>query len=66
MLMLSALSLVVTLIALWVWPAHDPLERVHAHPELPSDHPHLRNPEAIAPNHKHRHAFRIDDLHPHW
>ena len=66
MLMLSALSLVVTLIALWVWPAHDPLERVHAHPELPSDHPHLRNPEAIAPNHKHKHAFRIDDLHPHW
>ena len=49
-------------LAAWLWPAHDPEEVAHAHPELPPDHPHLREHEAG----RHAHAFTIDDLHRRW
>lgn len=66
MLVLSLMCVAATLVALRVWPAHDPLEREHTHPELPDHHPHLRDPDARGPEHRHVHAYRIDDLHPHW
>ena len=66
MLVLSLTCATVTMFALWVWPAHDPLERAHSHPELPADHPHLRKTGATGPNHRHIHSFHIDNLHPHW
>lgn len=66
MLVLSVACAVVTLAALRVWPADDPLERAHAHPELPADHPHLRTTPATGANHRHVHPYRIDDLHPNW
>ncbi|MCR9110266.1 MAG: MFS transporter [Rhodobacteraceae bacterium] len=65
-LVLSLACAVVTVAALWVWPADDPLERVHAHPELPADHPHLRATPATGADHRHVHPYRIDDLHPSW
>ena len=49
--------------ALALWPAEDPDSVIHAHPDLPQDHPHLashKNADA------HQHAFWIDDLHHHW
>lgn len=52
--------------SLWVWPAKDPLERDHAHPDLPANHPHLRQVPASGAQHRHIHAFRIDELHPSW
>ncbi|MGR3378261.1 MFS transporter [Salipiger abyssi] len=66
MLALSLLAALVALIATRVWPAHDPLERVHDHPELPADHPHLRNHPGHGPRHRHAHAYHIDELHPDW
>ncbi len=66
MLTLSLLCLTTTMVALKVWPAHDPIEREHAHPELPDTHPHLQDPKAAGPHHSHVHAYTIDDLHPNW
>lgn len=66
MAMLSCLGAAVALVAMRVWPAHDPLERVHSHPDLADDHPHLSEAHPDGPGHRHRHAYRIDDLHPHW
>jgi len=66
MLILSLACATVTMVTLRVWPANDPLERAHSHPELPADHPHLRETKTSGPNHQHFHPYRIDDLHPHW
>lgn len=44
--------------ALTVWPARDPDVVDHTHPDLPPDHPHLKD--------GHSHPFVIDDLHPQW
>ncbi|WP_227272325.1 MFS transporter [Roseobacter weihaiensis] len=66
MLVLSLMCVATTFVALRVWPAHDPLARAHAHPELPDDHPHLLDARASGPDHRHVHAYVIDDLHPSW
>ncbi len=66
MLLLSVTCAVVATIGLFVWPAKDPLERDHMHPELPPDHPHLVQTPGTGPSHRHSHAFHIDDLHPTW
>ncbi|WP_099827877.1 MFS transporter [Oceaniglobus indicus] len=63
LVVLCVVAVCVTLAALRVWPAADPLVRPHAHPDLPADHPHLREHGADA---GHSHAFHIDDLHPRW
>lgn len=59
----AALALIGTLIALRIWPDEDPEVVAHQHPDLPPGHLHLveGHPEGRA-----RHAFVIDDLHPHW
>ncbi len=49
-------------IVFWVWPAADPAELAHCHPELAPDHPHL----ATTAHGPHRHKFTIDALHQHW
>lgn len=66
LLILCGLAALVALAASRVWPAHDPLTRPHAHPELPPDHPHLREAPASGSDHHHSHVYRIDDLHPCW
>nr|WP_275982183.1 MFS transporter [Frigidibacter sp. ROC022] len=66
LLMLAALSATIALMAMTVWPAHDPLQRPHVHPDLPEDHPHLHAVPALGRQHRHVHDFRIDDLHPSW
>lgn len=66
MLILSGLTTWVTLIALRVWPAQDPMARTHAHPDLPADHPHLKTVITTGPNQEHTHTYYIDDLHPRW
>lgn len=45
-----------------LWPAADAEVLAHRHDDLPAGHPHL----AGAEGHVHRHAFRIDELHPRW
>jgi MFS family permease len=45
-----------------LWPAHDPAEVHHSHPELPPDHPHMQ----AAHGPQHSHALLIDELHRRW
>lgn len=61
-LALAAIAAVGIALALWRWPASDPAEVPHEHPELPADHPHLAEHGAGT----HSHAFVIDELHGHW
>lgn len=59
---LGVVTLVGFVLAARLWPADDPEEIAHAHPDLPADHPHLREHRG----HTHAHAFTIDDLHRRW
>ncbi len=59
---LGLVTLLGFVLAAGLWPAHDPEEIEHAHPELSPDHPHLREHEEAS----HAHAFTIDDLHRRW
>lgn len=62
MAILGTLALGASLVALIIWPAGDPAEIAHDHPDLPDDHPHLRGTQG----HRHRHVFVIDDEHRAW
>lgn len=59
---LGVLALIGIIVALRVWPTHEPGAMVHSHDNLPPDHPHLRAHAAG----QHRHEVVIDDLHEHW
>jgi MFS family permease len=60
-LMLAAVGAAGLVAVLALWPARDPGALAHAHPDLPPDHPHLREHGAA-----HAHPFVIDDLHHRW
>lgn len=62
-LALSAIAAVGVVIAFVVWPKTDVGEIAHEHPELPDDHPHLREHSARG---RHQHAYVIDDHHLRW
>lgn len=49
--------------AMVLWPAKDPDDLPHTHPDLAPGHPHLLAHRADG---AHRHAFWIDDLHSRW
>jgi MFS family permease len=66
LLILSGTCAVVAYTAMLVWPEDDPVERPHSHPEMPDDHPHLKQVPATGAQHQHAHAFHIDELHPTW
>lgn len=59
---LAALGTVAMVAVIRLWPATDPVELAHAHPDLPADHPHLQGHQGD----EHRHALMIDDLHHRW
>jgi MFS family permease len=58
---LGLLAVAGTLAAMRLWPADDPVELAHDHPDLPLGHPHL-----AGGRHHHAHPFVVDDLHPRW
>jgi MFS family permease len=60
--LMSLIGLAGVALALRLWPAGDPSDIAHSHPDLPADHPHLRA-HAQRPHH---HDVIIDDLHPAW
>jgi hypothetical protein len=62
LLILGGIAVAGVALALRVWPAGDPEVVAHGHPDLPPDHPHLKE-HGGAP---HRHAFVIDDEHQSW
>ena len=61
-LLLAAFAGLGFALALWLWPRSDPGSLVHSHPDLPADHPHLRE-HGFG---RHAHDFVIDDLHTTW
>ena len=63
---LGMVCIVIAYIGSRIWPACDPIERVHSHPELAHDHPHLLEHASIKGGHQHSHDFYIDDLHVKW
>jgi MFS family permease len=64
-LALAAVAAAGTLAALRLWPTGDPEVLVHSHPDLPADHPHWSSGEPRR-DHRHAHAYVIDDLHFMW
>lgn len=64
MMLLGVLAFAGVAIAVVLWPAGDPQELAHEHPDLPTDHPHLR--EHGIKQTTHRHVFIIDDEHRAW
>lgn len=51
--------------AIRLWPANEPDETAHEHPDLSRDHPHLAEHGSMRANF-HSHAFVIDGLHHVW
>lgn len=62
----AAVAAFAVLFAARLWPAGDPQAIEHAHPDLPPDHPHLRDPAPTGHGHRHVHAFVIDRDHTEW
>ncbi|MFV0294588.1 MAG: MFS transporter [Hyphomicrobiaceae bacterium] len=59
---MSVIGLGGVLLAFRLWPAGDPSVVLHDHPDLPPDHPHLREHGVQ----RHRHILIVDDLHRRW
>lgn len=59
-LILAAIAGTAATLALFVWPASDPIDVEHTHDDLPLDHPHLKG------GRRHSHALVVDEYHPHW
>jgi MFS family permease len=64
LLALGGLAAVGLLVAWRTWPAREPEVLLHAHPDLPADHPHLREHHPSGGVHAHRYV--IDPLHQRW
>ena len=64
-LILAALGTLGVLAALLLWPRSDPETLEHDHPDLPDDHPHLRDGDTGG-GRRHAHTYVIDDLHYMW
>ena len=60
-LLLAGIAAIGVVLALLLWPRHDPETVPHEHPELPANHPHLAGHGG-----RHSHALVIDDLHSAW
>jgi len=60
LVMLAAVAMVGLVLALRLWPRHDPEAFAHHHDNLPLDHPHLNGQK------DHTHPFIVDDEHPRW
>ena len=60
-LVLAAITFGGVLLACRFWPATDSDVVPHRHPEMPSDHPHLRGEPS-----GHAHVYVIDNLHHRW
>jgi len=61
MAVLGLMALIGVGLARWFWPAGTPDAPLHDHPDLASDHPHMRDHGS-----QHVHVFVIDDDHHRW
>lgn len=62
-IVMSLIGLAGVMLALKLWPAGDPSDIAHEHPDLPLEHPHLREYSSRG---EHRHLLIVDDLHQSW
>ncbi|MBO9357671.1 MFS transporter [Bordetella petrii] len=62
-ILMSLIGLAGVGLAVWLWPANESSDITHNHPDLPPDHPHLRE---HANRGGHRHPLIVDDLHRSW
>ena len=58
---LAAVGAVAMVAVIRLWPAEDPVEVAHDHPDLAPDHPHLSEHAE-----GHQHALVTDGLHQRW
>jgi MFS family permease len=78
-LVMAVLAAASTLLAVRLWPAHDPVEIEHEHPALDHEHAYgdalhhdpavAQIPRSVRHRHqpiRHKHVFIIDDHHPTW
>ena len=65
-LVLAGLCATGTVVALAIWPAHDPDNLPHRHNDLSPDDPHLTGTHAIDGTGVHAHPFVIDEQHARW
>jgi MFS family permease len=65
-LVLAVLCGLGAVLALAIWPAHDPLNLVHRHDDLSPDDPHLKEHTLDELGEAHAHPFIIDDQHRRW
>ncbi|MFM9849696.1 MAG: MFS transporter [Hyphomicrobiaceae bacterium] len=63
---LGLIAAVAVLVAMRLWPAHDPEAIEHVHGTLDSNHPHLADTARVDNGHQHVHAYVIDSHHPEW
>lgn len=65
-LVLALAALAATVLAVCIWPVHDPDVIEHEHSALETARSH--GPEGVLTSHgiRHSHAFCIDDQHEHW
>lgn len=63
---LGLAALMAVLMALRVWPAHDPDVIEHEHADLPAGHAHLHDGAPAAHGLRHAHPYVVDDHHPRW
>jgi predicted MFS family arabinose efflux permease len=61
-LAMAVLCLAGAILAVLIWPARDPAELLHSHPDLAPDDPHWADTQGGA----HVHAYVIDDRHRRW
>lgn len=61
-LVMAVLCLAGAILAVLIWPARDPAELPHSHPDLAPDDPHWTDTQGGV----HVHAYVIDDRHPRW
>ncbi|MGM1065060.1 MFS transporter [Saccharothrix sp. Mg75] len=66
LLVLGAVATTATAAAVRLWPTDDPEVVEHDHHDLAPDHDHLDGAVLVRGRHRHRHAYRIDDLHARW
>lgn len=66
MIILGAIALLGAVVAMLVWPANEPAELEHEHPDLPADHPLFEKYPATGARNRHAHVFIIDDEHRVW
>ncbi|AYV32158.1 Multidrug resistance protein MdtG [Streptomyces sp. ADI95-16] len=63
---LGVIALASATAAVFIWPARDPSELEHVHPDLPPGHPHLTDAHPASGGWQHGHHYVIDQHHRRW